>query len=180
MVVRKGKVVEEGTHESLLENEVGVYYGLVNAQELATEAEAEEEDSILEKVKTAETDHVDAAHDIEKGTAAAESEMNNRGLMRNFATLVYEQRRHWLLYTLVLISIFAAGAVYPLQAYIFANIVDTFTLPMDQFVHKGNFWSGMFGIEAAGVGLAYFALGVCSHLISIVSCAHSIPSCPRV
>jgi len=45
---------------------------------------------------------------------------------------------------------------------------------MDRLVREGNFWSGMFGVEAAGVGLAYFGLGFASHLISIVSHLHHV------
>ena len=58
--------------------------------------------------------------------------------------------------------------MYPLQAYIFANVVRVFTLSGSQLVSQGNFWSGMFGVEAGGVFLAYFAVGFCTHLISIV------------
>jgi len=35
VVMKKGQVVEEGTHDSLLENENGVYFALVNAQQLS-------------------------------------------------------------------------------------------------------------------------------------------------
>jgi len=35
VVLKKGKVIEEGTHESLLADEDGAYWALVNAQKLS-------------------------------------------------------------------------------------------------------------------------------------------------
>ena len=47
------------------------------------------------------------------------------------------------------------------------NVIQVFTLTGQDFVDKGYFWSGMFGVEAAGVGLSYFAIGFCTHLVSV-------------
>ncbi|PZC87717.1 MdlB, ABC-type multidrug transport system, ATPase and permease component, partial [Pyrenophora tritici-repentis] len=52
VVLRQGKLVEQGTHEDLLKIDAGVYYGLVHAQEIAMEAEHTDDDNVLEKVKT--------------------------------------------------------------------------------------------------------------------------------
>jgi ABC-type multidrug transport system fused ATPase/permease subunit len=171
IVLRQGKLVEEGSHEDLLKIENGVYHGLVHAQELALAAEEESEDPDvgIHKVKTAETERSSKSHKYEENKSAEDSEYKNRGLLNSFGRLIVEQRHHWILYTLTIIGILGAGAVYPLQAYLFANIVQVFTYTGQRFIDDGYFWSGMFGVEAAGVGLAYFTLGLCSHLISIVS-----------
>lgn len=87
----------------------------------------------------------------------------------SFGRLLVEQRHHWFLYTISILGVLGAGAVYPLQAYIFANVIQVFTYTGEKLVSRGNFWSGMFGVEAAAVGVAYFVLGFASHLISIVS-----------
>jgi ATP-binding cassette subfamily B (MDR/TAP) protein 1 len=59
-------------------------------------------------------------------------------------------------------------AIYPLQAYLFAQLIQTFTLSGQELVHKGNFWSLMFFIQAIGVFIAYFMLGWASHHASAV------------
>ena len=146
----------------------------MNAQELALEAaeetEEEEQDGIY-KVKTSGTEQSDTAHKREDHTFAKDPEYKNQGLLLSFGRLLAEQRHHWILYTFCILAIFAAGAVYPIQAFILANIINVFTLvgDMQKFVSEGNFWAGMFGVEAGGVGVAYFVLYLCSHLISTVS-----------
>jgi Na+/melibiose symporter-like transporter len=89
--------------------------------------------------------------------------------VRSFGKLIYEQRHHWFLYTIAIVGILGGGAVYPLQAYIFANIIQVFTYSGDKFIHEGYFWAGMFGVLSGGVGIAYFVLGWASHTISVVS-----------
>src|ERR1700761_3479441 len=59
-------------------------------------------------------------------------------------------------------------ATYPLQSYLFAHLVDVFTLTGQQLVTKGNFWSLMFFILACAVGIAYWVMGWTFHLISHV------------
>lgn len=168
--------MEQGTHDELLQIENGVYYGLVHAQDLALEAEAEDDEVFpgLQKVKSSATDKSDGVSKRQDHVVAEESEYHNQGLLKSFGRLLAEQRHHWILYSFAIVSILAAGAVYPLQAYILANIIDVFTLvgDMAKFVSEGNFWAGMFGVEAGAVGLAYFVLFFCSHLISIVSGAN--------
>ncbi|KAF2472924.1 P-loop containing nucleoside triphosphate hydrolase protein [Lindgomyces ingoldianus] len=169
VVLRHGKLVEEGSHEELLEDENGVYYGLVHAQELAMEAEEEEEEEVaLQKTKTAITEHSEPGHGKgKKATSMEDPTYKEQGLLMSFGRLIFEQRHHWLLYIIAVLGVFGAGAVYPLQAFIFANIVEVFTFTGQKFVDRGNFWSGMFGVEAAGVGVSYFVLGFSSHLISV-------------
>jgi hypothetical protein len=60
-------------------------------------------------------------------------------------------------------------ATYPLQAYLFAHLIQVFTLTGSDLVSKGNFWALMFFILACGTGIAYFVMGWAGHLVSIVS-----------
>lgn len=174
VVLRKGKLVEQGTHDELLQIEDGVYYGLVNAQNLALEsgeADVDKEIWDLEKVKSNATEKTVGASNRRDHIVAENSQYRNQGLVKSFGRLLAEQKKNWFFYLIAIICILVAGAVYPVQAYIFANIIDVFTLvgDMTRFVREGNFWAGMFGVEAGAVGLAYFVLFSCSHLIAIVS-----------
>ena len=166
-VLRQGQLVEQGTHEELLRHEDGVYYGLVHAQELEMDAEDDDADaSSLENIKMNDADE-GVGGGLEGHASKDDPIYQTVGLLRSLGRLVVEQRHHWILYSVCLIGILGAGAVYPLQAYIFARIINVFTLPGPELVKQGNFWAGMFGVLAGSVGLAYYLLGAASHLISV-------------
>jgi ATP-binding cassette subfamily B (MDR/TAP) protein 1 len=168
IVLRQGALVEQGTHDELLKIEAGVYYGLVHAQEIAMEAEQAADAGPLNKVQSADAtvveDYQQSSHVSEE---AADPEYKQRGLFGSFGRLLYEQRSHWILYSVATLGILASGAVYPLQAYIFASVVNVFTLPMDDLVSQGNFWAGMFGVLAASTFISYFFMGSACHLIAV-------------
>ncbi|EDU43478.1 hypothetical protein A1F94_013780 [Pyrenophora tritici-repentis] len=167
VVLRQGKLVEQGTHEDLLKIDAGVYYGLVHAQEIAMEAEHTDDDNVLEKVKTTRSEVIEE-HTVSSHTSeSAEPEYKQQGLLRSFGRLIYEQRQHWILYALAIAGILASGAVFPLQAWIFASVINVFTLPMNELVSQGNFWAGMFGVLAASNFLSYFTMGAACQLIAI-------------
>lgn len=167
IVLRHGQLVEQGTHDELLKMEVGVYHGLVTAQNLTMEDEDDEvHGSSLEKVITANTDRSEF-HERTSNASIADPEYMPTGLFNSFGRLLYEQRHHWFLYSIAIIGILGAGVVQPLQAYIFANLIQVFTYTGPRLVSEGNFYSGMFGVLAAGIGLSYFVLGLATHLISL-------------
>jgi ATP-binding cassette subfamily B (MDR/TAP) protein 1 len=166
IVLRQGELVEQGTHDELLKIEAGVYYGLVHAQEIATEAEYNTDD-VLKKIKSTDTDAPEEHEHSSHASEAADLEYKDRGLFGSFGCLLYEQRNHWVLYSIAIFGILGSGAVYPVQAYIFAKVINVFTLPPDQLVERGNFWAGMFGVLAASSALFYFCFGAACHLISI-------------
>ncbi|USP79352.1 P-loop containing nucleoside triphosphate hydrolase protein [Curvularia clavata] len=168
VVLRQGQLVEQGTHEELLKNGDGVYYGLVHAQELEMDAEDDDShSSSLENIKMNDTKEDIASSGFEGHASKEDSTYQNVGLFHSLGRLVVEQRHHWILYSVCCIGILGAGAVYPLQAYIFARIINVFTLTSPELVKQGNFWAGMFGVLAGGVGLSYYLLGAASHLISV-------------
>jgi len=168
MVMRKGKLVEEGTHEELLRDDASIYYGLVHAQELTMEAEEgkDVDDATLQKIKTADSLNSDPARVLHDQASTDESE-NKQKFLASSGRLIVEQSHHWVLYSISILGILGAGAVYPLQAWIFAKVMQIFTMPGPELVKEGNFWAGMFGVEAAGVFVAYTALLYCTHLVSV-------------
>lgn len=169
VVMRKGKLVEEGSHDELLQDVDGVYYGLVNAQKIALESEDETipGDLTLTKTKSVEARHSSTDEHDSMASIEEEEIYKEKNFMQSGGKLIYEQRHHWFLYTLTAVGILAAGAIYPVQAYIFANIINVFTLTGQEFIDKGFFWAGMFGVEAAAVFVAYFAIGFCAHRVSV-------------
>ena len=172
VVLRQGRAVEEGSHEELLRDEDGVYYNLVNAQKLimGTEELPEEESvgvDLLEEPsnKTADADVVLPSAPLQE--LSDEPTYKRKNVLSTLGLAIYEQRAYWPLYCIVLLGALGGGVVFPLQAYIMAQLINVFTLPMAQLVSQGYHWSLMFFIQAIGVGIAYFILGWGSHLTSI-------------
>ncbi|OTB02343.1 hypothetical protein M426DRAFT_322771 [Hypoxylon sp. CI-4A] len=177
VVLQKGKVVERGTHESLLQNESGVYYGLVHAQQLSLGDPAEASDSdtpeeeelsaVLSREKTA------ALSDVAVDTPKA-AEWKQRGLLGSFGRLLYEQRSRFPYYGITVFASMCSASSMPLQAWLFGKIIVVFSYVDDlsKFQSEANFWSLMWVMLAIGTGLSYFVLGFfasnLAHYISAV------------
>jgi ABC-type multidrug transport system fused ATPase/permease subunit len=156
-VLQNGRVAEEGTHDSLLENEMGVYYGLVNAQKLSLGDETGEE--LLheeEDLNTVLAREKSAAKSVAE-SATQEAKWKTRGIINGFGKLLYEQRSRFPFYVIAIIGAMGAGAAVPLQAYLFAKVVTVFQEQTPEALMDGaTFWSKMWAILAAGVGVSYF------------------------
>jgi ABC-type multidrug transport system fused ATPase/permease subunit len=172
IVLRQGKLVEQGTHDELLNIELGVYRGLVTTQNLVVEAEEE----IVENSPLTEITNVEPETPFVQQQASNASVddpgYKPTGFVNSFGRLLFEQRKHWGLYSIAIVGILVAGAVHPLLAYVFANVIQVFTYTGHRLVSEGNFYAGMFGVLAAGTGVAYFVLGIATHLISIIVTRH--------
>ncbi|KAM0739487.1 hypothetical protein ACQRIT_007224 [Beauveria bassiana] len=179
VVLKRGRVVETGTHESLLGVEGGVYAGLVNAQSIslgeaadAGEGVAEDEEEEEEEGEAGEGEVVDIANltreksrgakeaQVVVAAAAAEKEEEkNRGFFDSFGRFFYETRSHWHMMLLMILAAACAGAAIPIQAWLFAKVIVIFGYASDQtrFRRDSEFYSLMWLVLAIGVGCAYTA-----------------------
>lgn len=159
-MLKKGKVVETGTHESLVAME-GVYNGLVQAQQLSLGEPTEASDS------TAEVADEDESLTREKSRARSEaaggeeekSTEKKRNLFNSFGLFFYESKSVWWLMGLAILFSAGAGATTPLQAWLFANSINIFTKyqwDLPELVDQASFWALMWTVLAIGVGCAYF------------------------
>jgi hypothetical protein len=62
-----------------------------------------------------------------------------------------------------------AASCYPLQSWIFAQLLIVIQLPIPELAHASAHWALMFFILGLGAGVAYFTLGWSSTTISTVS-----------
>ncbi|KNG45256.1 leptomycin b resistance protein pmd1 [Stemphylium lycopersici] len=167
VVLRQGRLIEQGTHDELLKINAGVYYGLVHAQSITTEAENNNDEVFLENTKSFDSKTTERNAESSNVSQTEDPEYNEQGPITSLGRLLYEQRQQWAVYGIAILGVLASGAVYPLQAYIFASITNVFTLPMGELTSEGNIWAGMFGVLAGITALSYFAMGFAGHLITI-------------
>lgn len=122
VVMRKGKLVEQGSHEELLQIEDGVYHGLVYAQNLEMEAEDDGADGAgLQKEDTVEAKRSGSSEFMEnRPSSSEEPQWKDKGFLASGGLMISEQRNHVVPYLVAFVGILGAGAVYPIQAYVFA------------------------------------------------------------
>lgn len=171
IVLQKGRAVEEGTHQELMNSDLGVYSALVRAQSLGL-SQAQSSDDEGQKADNAP----DPCHDVdniimEQKQDPAEGLFQNddaeklatggkpRSLISSFGTLLYNQHWQWPYYVGIFLSSMATAAGTPIQAYLFSKVISVFLLTGDELTRESNFWGLAWLYLAVGVGLAYLAVG---------------------
>ncbi|KAI0397009.1 ABC transporter-like protein [Xylariaceae sp. FL0594] len=176
VVLAKGKVVQWGTHESLMGVVGGPYWLLTQSQELkmggagggaGDEAYDDVSEVTEEEKRTMDLMTLDESTGSQRPNELGAGGENGagwkaRGVFRSFGTLLLEQRScsHW--YILMLLGALIAGASPPVQAYIFANLIASFALWGELLRVVTNFWCLMFIALASAAALSYFCLGFAS------------------
>jgi ATP-binding cassette subfamily B (MDR/TAP) protein 1 len=115
VVLRNGKVIEQGTHESLLSDEDGAYWALVNAQKLSMGESFADESDLIE---SSTMDHlVRELSDAEADPKADQSEFvyQRKGIFQSFGLLLYEQKIYWPWYAVLTIGCMGAGGKLPIH-----------------------------------------------------------------
>ncbi|TGO31304.1 hypothetical protein BPAE_0001g02030 [Botrytis paeoniae] len=163
VVLKNGKLVEEGTHEGLLSNPDGAYSALVNAQQLSLGDVYQEDSNLVETVDPLKREMSAAEKEKEQEEAAA---YKPKGLVRSLGLFLYEQRARSQWYLMLVIGAIAAGAAYPIQAYLFAQIISVFSLTGPRLKAATEHYALMFFILGLGAGVAWFIMGYSSTIIS--------------
>lgn len=113
VVLKKGKCVEQGTHDSLLLEE-GTYYNLVNNQQLGMgnnepESSVEQDHSQKdEKEHTKDEKRMDSV-DSDEHTPSEVPVYQQRGLVNSIGLFLWEQRRHSQLYVAIVFGAAIGG-----------------------------------------------------------------------
>ena len=110
VVLKEGKLVEHGTHDSLLADSDGVYHGLVKAQNLEVGSDEDDiptNDALDEPIEKEDEEPVKEAE--AETSKESDSVYKEKGFLKVFAQFFYEQRQHYLLYLAILTSAMAAG-----------------------------------------------------------------------
>ncbi|KAL1597186.1 hypothetical protein SLS60_008768 [Paraconiothyrium brasiliense] len=150
VVLAKGRVIQQGTHKSLLANRDGAYWKLVNAQQLVQEAKATPtpppwERFLTEKrlsIRTSIVSDFELLTPMELLAISTEDDANKAGTEAG------------------------AGSSYAIQSYLFARLITSFGFWGDYLRKATNFLCLMLFVVAIGVGLCYFVLGWVSNMVS--------------
>ena len=169
VVMQKGRIIEQGTHESLLEAG-GAYANLVKIQDLGRVAEQAADDGI-EDERPSRSHSLALEKSLTKFPSQDIRRMEDEKDRGNYDehksvsmfTVVYrltvEQKTLTIPYIVTLIGSIIGGAVFPAQALLFSNLVNVFTLPQPQRTERGNFFALMFFVVALGNLLCYGMIG---------------------
>ncbi|KAL4968151.1 P-loop containing nucleoside triphosphate hydrolase protein [Aspergillus stella-maris] len=173
IVLSKGRLVEQGTHEELLSRK-GAYYDLVCAQ---TEDVPSRDDSqfmesqfmesqFMESQSLRATDEKGMAEELATPSipSTVDSTSQKRiSLIRCLAILLRGCIKLWPLFVCGLIVSIGAGSVFPVQAVVFSRAILIFQLPLPELSGKmlseGNFWGVIYIVLAISVLICYAGLG---------------------
>ncbi|CZR50243.1 uncharacterized protein PAC_00115 [Phialocephala subalpina] len=154
VVMSNGRIIEQGTHDHLLE-QISAYYELVQAQEILP-GTASSNDNDLTTIEDSEVElKAEENHNYSSWT-----------LMKTFLAF---NSKEWPIMLIGLFSSVLAGGIYPTQPLFFAKSISLLALPPSQFIqlrHEVNFWSWMYFMLAVVAFLTFLiqgvALGYCS------------------
>ncbi|KAH7120551.1 multidrug resistance-type transporter protein, partial [Dactylonectria macrodidyma] len=162
VVLKKGQVIESGTHESLIAMDGGVYAGLVHAQALSLDDQTKAVDHSVEEGDVDSMNHEMTRAKSQCGDMDLEADLNedkaDRSFLKSFGQFFIESKTYWYMMILSVIFAAAAGTAQPLYAWLFGKSIDLFkyqNLPSKLMVET-EFISGMWAVFAAAAGIAYF------------------------
>lgn len=163
VVLDKGCIVEEGTHESLIAAG-GAYCSLLNTENLANQGQLgvgfskdNSKHEVFEKTSTSENAMV---YQLAKASSSLELKdiARRHSLFTSMLTIILETRKVVPSFTGGTLGACVAGSCIPLQAYLFSKLVTVFQLHGAQQVNRGDFWALMFFVLALANLFSYAIL----------------------
>ncbi|KAF2488594.1 ATP-binding cassette transporter ABC4 [Lophium mytilinum] len=187
VVMDKGKIVEQGTHDQLLDKR-GMYWSLVEAQRFASsettekfdemgDLESEDSDNPFTDPSVTEVEFYD--HDMDKKISRRQSarsvssqilgdelpEKPKTYSMWTILKFIWSFNiKEWKLMSTGLFFCIIAGGGNPVQSVFFAKTLTSLSLPPNEYHelrNEVNFWSGMYLMLAAVQWVAWASQGIC-------------------
>ncbi|KIA75614.1 ABC transporter protein AtrC [Aspergillus ustus] len=172
IVLDRGKLVEEGTHQELLARRAK-YFDLVTAQaqDIAPHKGDEGQDQVDQGLPTKESfedstaDTSDSAPSTTTTITSNDTSTKGRSsLPRSLWTIIRGQLQLWPLFLAGFVVSIGAGSVFPVQAVVFSRAILIFQLPLPdsagKMLHDGTFWGIIYIVLAVAVLICYAGLGL--------------------
>ncbi|KAL6706257.1 hypothetical protein ACN47E_005992 [Coniothyrium glycines] len=188
VVVAQGEVIQQGDHKTLLSDEQGAYWKLINAQQLSMER-VDPSKSRASTVRLVQTygkgsvnmEHKSSVEGSSYETLAATATtvadkvgksaiVGQNNFFYSLGLLLREQKHSHCAYAVIFVSAITAATSSPLQAYLFSRLIASFA-DLDRLKSSTSFLCSMLFVVALGVGLSYFVLGWVSNNISFQTVA---------
>lgn len=114
VVMMKGQVVQQGTHEELMRDQTGQYWGLASAQQLGKVGHTRELaiHSDPEKQELSSPAFEPAGLQFDDTSSMDELDLPRKELFGSFMVFLWEQKPRWVWYTLMLLSSLGAGGKF--------------------------------------------------------------------
>ncbi|KAK2026093.1 ABC transporter [Colletotrichum zoysiae] len=176
VVMSKGRIVEQGTHESLIAQD-SAYARLVKVQELTGSTKAasggsEDGSHIDDKLElcheksltrssSADLDHADD----QLGREDYETHIQGGLLMVVYRLMKESTDLSWS-YAATVVGCVLCSGLFPAQAILVAYMVEVFTLPTTQMTAPGNFFASMYVVLAGACLISWFLVGYGSNAMS--------------
>lgn len=190
VVMSQGRIIEQGTHDQLLERKTA-YYNLVEAQRISAEKQdkdAEENariDKIGEEIYKPDSGVKAIALDVDPDDANIGDRLNRTTSEKSLSSVVLQRRAadtgsHYSLWTLIkvvgsfnkkeihlmvigLVFSIIAGGGNPTQSVFFAKSIVALSLPPSMYAklrHDADFWSSMYLMLAVVQFIAFCGQGI--------------------
>lgn len=165
IVMSKGEVLEQGTHDELVEKK-GKYAALVTAQDLGNR-EDQPETELDDAMAQVDLDKIISQASVAaSSTLAVNDKQSTLGLMKGVYLVIKEQRTLWWPSFIIVICCIGAGGTFPALAVLFSKTMEAFET-VD--VKKANFFALMFFIVAIGNLIIYAITGWAANTVGQVS-----------
>jgi ATP-binding cassette subfamily B (MDR/TAP) protein 1 len=201
VVMSKGRIIEQGTHESLIAKN-GTYARLVRTQQLTVPEDLVEGDSEKRSTIDGKAD-VHATQELIRYPTTDINRMDEQirnenydnhkqdGLFQVVYNLVTETPDLSIAYLATILGcvmsgechprllvpfsdiLYAAG-LFPAQAILMSNMVNVYTLSPSDMISHGSFFAAMYVVLAGACLISYFLLGYGSNTVAQVRKCRSI------
>ncbi|KAI9146890.1 ABC multidrug transporter atrC [Paramyrothecium foliicola] len=180
VVMNKGKIVEQGTHETLMARD-DAYARLVRAQDITASPDGDEptetEDEFSEcseetrlgpgnrRISVPRPHSIHHRGEIER--QRYDYDLHKQlGIPVVIYRLFADNKELAWVYVVALLGVIGAAASYPAQAILISKVVTVFTLTGPELTERGDFFASMFVVLAAGSFVIYFSLGYTTNIIA--------------
>ncbi|TXT05079.1 hypothetical protein VHUM_03899 [Vanrija humicola] len=149
LVMGAGEIIEQGTHNSLLEDENGAYFKLVTNQKLQQEAAEHMAQTFDDESDADEIQVLEQRRAEREGYSAP---YDKKGFFALFGRLLKLNKAHWRWYVGGVLGSVASGMVFPGMAILFGKTMADFELPRDEIrpvLDRKALWFFIIAILAA-------------------------------